>query len=59
MHFAIAIERGFLAESMSTSQVQRQLLVPGITCVTPVGVLGLLGVPGFGWFSFMNKNLFL
>ena len=55
MHFAIAMEEGFLAVSLSVSHVQRQLLVPGVPCVTPLDELALPGAVGFGLCSFINE----
>ena len=55
MHFAIAIEAGFLVVSLSVSHVQRQLLVPGVLCVNPLGVLELPEAEGFGLFSLINE----
>ena len=55
MHFAIAMEEGFLAVSLSVSHAHWQLLVPGVPCVTPLGELGLPGAAGFGLSSFINE----
>ena len=55
MHFAIAMEEGFLVVSLSVSHAQRQLLVPGVLCVNPLGVLELPEAAGFGLCSFINE----
>ena len=60
MHFAMTMKEGFLAVSVSVSHVQRRQLVPGVLGgVTPLGLLALPEAAGFGWCSFMNKNLSL